>query len=184
MNYRKILLLGGFCLLLTGCLMQAPQITYRDNEFRLNGLDSVNAKFNFDLHNPNLLPLNGRIDYTFYVADQEFLTGQSAAINAPANGATVFALQQDLAFAQIFGSASELVNAIARGQKTLKVRVSGEYRAAVLGFIELPLKFAQEAEVPLPDMRAVEQELTRQLQEQARQNLNELNMQDLQNLFK
>jgi len=176
MKLVKVLSSGIVCLLLAGCIAQSPRISYKNNELALNGLESVRTKFFFSLDNPNALPLSGAINYSLYVEDKEFLSGQSEQINAPANGETVFALQQDIAFSKIFGSAGDLINAIAKGQKSINVRLSGQYRTTVLGFIELPVKVDQAIDVPLPSMQDIEKELGNQLQEQLKNglNLNEL----------
>jgi hypothetical protein len=55
---------------------------------------------------------------------------------------------------------------VARGQQSINVRVAGEYRTRAMGFIEIPIKINQAIDVPLPDMQAIERELTRQLQNQ------------------
>jgi len=171
MKFIKLFLTGIFCFFLTGCLAQAPQIDYTGLDASLNGFDSVNTQFNFTMHNPNMRALSGNIKYSFFVAGQEFFSGQSDQINAPANGQTAFTLRQDISFEKVFGSMAELVNAIAKGQQSIKVRVAGEYRAKALGFIDIPIKIDQEADVSLPDMKAIEAELSRQLQEQIRQGL-------------
>ena len=180
MKFGKLLLTGLICVFLTGCLAQAPTINYKNNEVALNGLDSVRTQFNFTMQNPNILALNGKIDYTFFVAGQEFFSGQSDQISAPAGGETEFALRQDIAFEKVFGSASELVNAVVKGQKSIKVRVAGEYKTRALGFIEIPIRIDQETDVPLPDMKEVEKELGNQLENQIKQGL----QQGLENLFK
>ena len=158
--------------MLAGCIAQAPRIDYKDNELALNGLESVRTKLFFALNNPNSMPLSGAVNYSLYVEGKEFLSGQSEPINAPANGETVFALQQDIAFSKIFGSAGDLINAIAKGQKSINVRVSGQYRTTVLGFIELPVKVDHAIDVPLPSMQDIEKELANQIKNGL--NLNEL----------
>lgn len=180
MKLAKIIFSGIICFLLAGCIAKSPIINYKSNEVALNGIDSVKTKFFFTLQNPNALALNGNIDYNLYIEDQEFLSGESEQINAPANGETTFALQQDLSFDKIFGSAAELVNVIAKGQEFIKVRVSGQYRTKVLGFIELPVKLDKEIDVPLPTMKDIERELSSQLQQQLQNNFN---LENLQNLF-
>ena len=162
--------------MLAGCIAQAPIINYKNNEVTLNGIDSVKTKFFFTLQNPNALALNGNIDYNLYIEGKEFLSGESEQINARANSETTFALQQDLSFEKIFGSMAELVNVIAKGQEFVKVRVSGQYRTRVLGFIELPVKLDKEIDVPLPTMKDIEKTLSDQLNQKIRDGLIDLNL--------
>ncbi|GBR77463.1 hypothetical protein RDn1_122 [Candidatus Termititenax dinenymphae] len=176
MKSVKILLAALVCLGLFGCV-QNPEITYLNNEVKLNDLQSARAKFNFNLHNPNILPINGKIDYTFYVEEKEFLSGQSETIDAPANNDTTFALEQDIDFAKFFGSAAEMVNAILNGQKSIKVRVAGQYTTKVLGFWEYPIKIDQEVDVPLPEFKT--EDVTKSVQDA----LKNIILDDLKKLF-
>ncbi|MDR2431683.1 MAG: LEA type 2 family protein [Candidatus Margulisbacteria bacterium] len=159
MRRLKILILLGLCFFLTGCLARSPEIAFVSSEAKLLDARTVSAKFNFSLRNPNNVPLNGKIDYALFIAEREFFSGQSEQIEAPAGGGVVFALAQNIELEKIFGSATELFNAIMQGQQSVKIRVAGQCAAKILFVLDFPVKFDQTIEVPLPDRARLEKQL-------------------------
>lgn len=76
-------------------------------------------------------------------------------------------------FAKIFGSAAELAKAINSGQKSIRLRITGQYITKVLGFWDYaPARIDQEIEVPLPGLPKLDPEEAVRLLQDALQKLN------------
>jgi LEA14-like dessication related protein len=184
MRFLKILIILLGCFWLCGC-MQEPTVNYKDSLIQLNSLESASAKFNFDLHNPNAFPLNGKAEYAVFIEDKEFTSGQSQAIDAAANADTDFSVEQNIDFAKVFGSAADLFKAVLDGQESIQVRVNGQLALKTLGIFDVPIRFDQTVDVPLPTKAQVEEQFRKSLEQSLKQNtLPNLDLKDLEDFLK
>ncbi|GBR76925.1 hypothetical protein NO2_1397 [Candidatus Termititenax persephonae] len=123
--------------------------------------------------------LNGKVNYKVFVQGVEFFTGQSGAFAAAANDETDFTLEQDIELAKVFGSENSLLQAVLGGQKSIKVRVAGQYILRALGFYDMPIGFDQTVEVPLPDR----EQFQKDLQDKIDRSLQNIDWQGLGNIL-
>ncbi len=80
-------------ILVTGCIaLKEPTISLLKSDIKLLNYKEAEANFNFSIINDNYVPLNGKIDYTVFINNKEFLKGLSSEVNVGSNSSSEFTL--------------------------------------------------------------------------------------------
>jgi LEA14-like dessication related protein len=143
------------CLLLTGCWqLQAPEISYSNTDVRLVSFQDVQAISNFQINNPNLIPLKGVVDYTLQINGRDFFSGTSSEISGDSQKQSSFTISNDISLPKIFDSLSALLAELNQGKTQVPYSLKGVYRTTISGVVlNAPLQ-AQGA-IPLPALPSI-----------------------------
>ena len=142
-----------FC---SGCVpWNTPQVVYVKTDVDFLSFDTVMARSQFTIDNPNPFPLHGKVEYELFVKGNKFLEGTSNDIQMPANGRASFTLQSKIQIAKSFGVITDLINEIQAGKETVPFEINGKFKSDVVNIpIEAPLKVS--GELPLPKLPKVD----------------------------
>jgi LEA14-like dessication related protein len=139
---------------LTGCLQpQMPTLEYQDTEIRFSSLSKIDTRFNFQLNNPNPLPLRGELEYAIFLDEQKLFAGKSAPIKVNGQESIDFALVNELDLLVIYKDLSALLERIGAGQKELSYKVEGTYSSSTK-ILPLEIPVVLEGRIELPKIPA------------------------------
>jgi LEA14-like dessication related protein len=143
------------CLVLSGCIkLQNPEITYRSTQIKPSSFQDLQTSFQFDINNPNLIPLKGVIDYAIKINNQELLSGTSSEISVDSQKQSSFSVDTSINLPKAYGSLSSLITELGKGEKYLPYAFSGTYRTTIAG-IDLKVPLKAEGFIPLPNLPTV-----------------------------
>ncbi len=150
MNKKILFFSTLIALFLTGCMdLTAPTIAYQDTKYKFASFQEVDTQFNFTIKNDNMVPLNGKIDYTLNLNGEDLFSGTSSGIEVGSQDLAIFSLDSRVNLPKVFGTVTSMLKDIDSGKKAIPFKLSGKFKTSVAGVpLETPVK--AEGEIPLP----------------------------------
>jgi LEA14-like dessication related protein len=146
-----VLFLLSLGLLLSSCVQpSAPEVKYVDYKLGRITSDGLEVNFNFEVNNPNPIPLDvTSYSYKVFINDKELVSADHQGFSLAAAGKTKVAIQTVVRYDQIFGAAASMLASMAKGVNTFDYRVEGSVNAGALGMtVATPLRAA--GTIPIP----------------------------------
>jgi hypothetical protein len=168
MNSRLFLALASVALF-SGCAFfgmakstkfKPPAIAY--SHAKVNEVDQHAALVDFHLKakNPNKVGLKGvKVSYELFYEGRRFLAGDDIVIDLAPSAERPLVIPTEIVYADVFGSAAGVALAVAKGAKTIPVRIdvvmNGNptlYDSTKTGTLWLPfsVKISRMQEIPIP----------------------------------
>jgi LEA14-like dessication related protein len=152
--FQKVLLaavLVGLTLTVVSCVQPSPP-TANFLEYKIAGINpqGVEVNFFFQTENPNPLAVDiTKYNYKVYINNQEFLVEDRPGFSLAANAKQLIKIPVTISFGRLYGSALQVIQALANGQTSIDYRIEGSLSAGFMGanFIT-PIKAA--GAIPIP----------------------------------
>lgn len=146
-----LITLAGLTLLLVSCVQpSAPTANFL--EYKITDISSqgVEVNFFFEATNPNPLAVDlTGYNYKVYINDQEFLVEDQPGFTLQANTKQLIKIPVAISFNRLFGSALQILQALAQGNQSISYRVEGSLKSGILGMTFVtPIKAA--GTIPIP----------------------------------
>jgi LEA14-like dessication related protein len=148
--FASIFLLG-LALLLSSCVQpSAPEVKYVDYRLGQITTDGIEVNFNFEVSNPNPIPLDvTSYSYKVFINDKELVSADHKGFSLAAAEKTKVSILALVRYDQLFGTAVSLIDRIAKGIDSFDYRVEGTVTAGMLGVtVGTPLKAAGTVHMP------------------------------------
>jgi LEA14-like dessication related protein len=152
--FKKLLLLmvlAGLTLTAVSCVQPSPP-TANFLEYKIAGISpqGVEVNFFFETANPNPLSVDiTKYNYKVYINNQEFLVEDRPGFSLAANAKQLIKIPVNISFSRLYGTALQIIQALANGQASIDYRIEGSLSAGFMGatFIT-PIKTA--GAIPIP----------------------------------
>lgn len=148
--FASIFLLG-LALLLSSCLQpSSPEVKYLDYKLGRVTTDGIEVNFNFEVHNPNPIPLDVTIySYKIFINDKELAQADHKGFSLAASAKSRITISALVRYDQLFGTAVSLLDRMARGINSFDFRVEGSVNANILG-LTVNTPFKASGTIPTP----------------------------------
>ena len=152
--FKKLILLtvmAGLALTAVSCVQPSPP-TANFLEYKIAGINpqGVEVNFFFQAENPNPLTVDiTKYNYKVYINNQEFLVDDRPGFSLAANAKQLIKIPVNISFSRLYGSALQIIQALADGRTSLDYRIEGSFSSGFMGatFIT-PIKTA--GAIPIP----------------------------------
>ena len=141
----------GLALLLSSCVQPAaPAVKYLDYRFGQVKSDGIEVYFNFEVSNPNPVPMDvTSYSYKIFINDKELASADHQGFSLAASAKSKVSILAFVRYDQLFGTAVSLLDRLASGKNSFDYRVEGSVSAGLLGIsVSTPLQAS--GTIPIP----------------------------------
>ncbi|MDD5594528.1 MAG: LEA type 2 family protein [Candidatus Margulisbacteria bacterium] len=141
----------SLALVLTSCVQPSPpEVKYLNYTLGRLMADGLEVNFNFEVFNPNPIPLNvTNYSYKIYINEKELASASREGFSLAASAKSRVTILAFVRYDQLFGSVVSLLDRLSKGINTFDYRIEGEVNAGLLGLtVSTPIRAA--GTIPIP----------------------------------